>query len=224
MTDKKVEINLLAVGLFLLLIFSLGFMTKRELVSRKEIRKLKNQISGIERVVDKMGDTISLKSDTIHTLKQIVKSNTVHVKSLQKEIKILDSRIANYELTIPPNEVYAELQEMRPDTLKKEWPFSTPQINGIYQDEEELALRKQEVFKYESITGMLIYNVQLLGKTDSLKSNQLKTSLAITEEYKKISAIKDRQIEAWMKKGRGRMTWGLTSTGIAVGLFLLLLF
>jgi hypothetical protein len=221
--EKTVKINLLVVGLALLLVFALGALTRREVVNRKEIRSLTAQISGSERIVAKMTDTITLKSDTIKQLKETLQATKGKIKVLQGEIKILDSQIANFVVTLPPNEVYAELQDIRPDTLKKEWPFSTPQINGIYEDEYELVKRKQEVFKYESITGMLNYSLEIAAKSDSIKSQQLETCLNVTEEYQKMSALKDKQIKEWMKRGRGRTTWGLTSTGVAAVFLLLLL-
>jgi uncharacterized coiled-coil protein SlyX len=221
--EKKFDINLLVVGLALLLVFALGMWTRNGIVGRKEIRALETQISGEKRIIVKQKDTITTQEKTITLLRGMVTANKANIASLQKEVKILDSQIANYQLTLPPNEVYAELQEVYPDTAKKEWPFSTPQINGIYTDKEELGIRKQEIFKYESITGMLTYNIQLLEITDSVKYNQLRTCLAVTDEYQKMMDLKDKQIKEWMKRGRGRMAWGLTSTGVAAALFVLLL-
>jgi chromosome segregation ATPase len=220
--EKKIEINVVTVGLFLLLIFFLGFLTRKEIVNRKEIRNLHAQISGKENLIDKMKDTISFKSDTILTLREIINSNSGKISSLKGKVNYLEAKIKDLEVNLPPNEVYANLQKLIPDTLKKEWPFSTPQINTIYKDEEELEVRREEVVGYESITEMLVYNIMLLEKTDSLKSDQLDICLRTTDEYQKMMDLKDKEIKEWKKRGDGRMAWGITSTGLA-GIFLALL-
>lgn len=220
--EKKIEINVVTVGLFLLFIFFLGFLTRKEIVNRKEIRNLHAQISGKENLIDKMKDTISFKSDTILTLREIINSNSGKISSLKGKVNYLEAKINDLEVNLPPNEVYANLQKLIPDTLKKEWPFSTPQINTIYKDEEELEIRREEVVGYESITEMLVYNIMLLEKTDSLKSDQLDICLRTTDEYQKMMDLKDKEIKEWKKRGDGRMAWGITSTGLA-GIFLALL-
>jgi chromosome segregation ATPase len=220
--EKKIEINVVTVGLFLLLIFFLGFLTRKEIVNRKEIRNLHAQISGKENLIDKMKDTISFKSDTILTLREIINSNSGKISSLKGKVNYLEAKIKDLEVNLPPNEVYANLQKLIPDTLKKEWPFSTPQINTIYKDEEELEVRREEVVGYESITEMLVYNIMLLEKTESLKSDQLDICLRTTDEYQKMMDLKDKEIKEWKKRGDGRMAWGITSTGLA-GIFLALL-
>jgi len=221
--EKTFKINLLVVGLAILLVFSLGFMAKNGVVSRKEIRALHSQIAGENRLISKMRDTIDMKSDTINTLKTVVHSNSAKIRTLRGEIAELDFKIASYKVSLPPNETYNNLQNIRPDTLPKEWPFSTPQINGLYEDEYELSRVKMQIPKYESITGMLTYNIRLLEKTDSLRVGQLSTCLNTTKEYKKMMTLKDEEIKQWKKRGRGRMIWGATATGIAAVFLTLLL-
>jgi len=218
--DKTVKINLISVGVVLLIVFALGYFARRGVIDRKEIRNLHAQVAGKERVIEKMYDTINLKSDTINQLREVINSNSYKIASLKKEIKKLGEV---KPIVLPPNQEYAELQELHPDTSVKPWPFSDKQVDGLYQDVNELFIKRQQIPKYESIVGMLTYNIQLLNKTDSMKTQQLETCFAVTDEYKKIVDIKDQEIKLWMKKGKGRAIWGLTSTGVAAVFLTLLL-
>jgi hypothetical protein len=206
---------------------AIGYFIRKNYVNNKEIRELEkttkvreNTINGLVKLNDLRGDTIVLLRKTINKTNLVINGYKSSITHLNEELEGLRQSNALIPIDVKFD---ALVERTGTDSLKKVYGFSGRQIGVLYDDNQELLIRKDEIEKYKSMTDALNYNLGLAQDETRIVTNQFNTCTSQTDEYKKIIQTKDQEVKLLKKQKKGRLWYSIISTAVAVTTTILLI-
>lgn len=216
MAQVTYKFNIITVAIIVLAIFACGFFARQSYYKAKEIRKIEKQVTQHKEKIKEYSDIIILKSDTITQLKTLIEKTNVSVAKYRSSIGKLEAKIEELKTVneiVPTSRKYDVLVERtEPDTLPKSYCFSDRQIGWLYEDNQELPVRRDQVLQYDALTQALNYNLELASETYRIANENLTVCENKNSEYEQALLLKEQQVNMLKKQKRGRGFWAVAST------------
>jgi cell division protein FtsB len=225
MAEAKIKFNILTVVMIAVLLFVAGYASHRGVKYSKEIKALKSDISLRQDTIRVLSDSLKLlKADVIEIQQRIIDGNK-EIKAYQRSISALDKQIAELKVSnanIPPSVKYDSLiTVVGTDDTPKDYPFSEPQLDGLFNIYSESWMLRDEIVQYEAYTDVILMNYEECELLNATYENQIELYVKQDNQKNKVIGDKDYQIKLLKKNVNRNATVAVIFGGIATILAIL---